>query len=733
MKHSFIIALAVFTGFAFKADAAIINPSLQEKLENLRFDSTYKTELLPVLIIMDDQADFYSLYEQVQNLSRFTRREETIEVLKSIADNSQTELIDFLLEHERIGQVRSIERLWIINAIAAYIVPSLIDEIAQISGINRIHLDEERYVLPVEVKAAPAPPTDDLTWSVLMVNGPAVWRQGYLGQNVIVAVIDVGVNYFHQDLMNNMWDGSPQFPLHGWDFYNNDNDPYDDGFLGGHGSHCAGIVAGDGTSGINTGIAPQARIMAIKTLSMFGTGTESQTMQGMQFALEHGADIISMSLRWVIDQRPDKAAWRTLSDNLLAAGMNHANAAGNEGQEAGLAAYPVPNNIGTPSCIPPPWRHPDQFQPGDPSGVVTVGSTDQIDSLSHFSSQGPCTWEEIEPWNDYWYQGGSLQGYVAPDIVAPGEDITSCTNLSNNGYLHMSGTSMAAPQIAGIMALMLSKDPTLTPEQIDEILESTAVDKGIPGKDNQYGSGRVDALAAVNAVESVPPLNMEVTLTPVVTPVQVPANGGLIEFNITVTNNETSNVSCAVWTMITLPDGSEYGPMINVSKTFQPASTESRNLLQSVPANAPAGIYTYDAYVGYYSTIIWDEAHFEFEKLAAEDGCKIVIGWDNSGFNAEENLIEPIFQVPNKFTICSTYPNPFNPATTINLQLPTSGQVNLSIFDFGGRKIATLIDGFRNGGIHRVTFDATGLPSGVYLYRLETELTIDSGKLVLLK
>jgi len=92
-----------------------------------------------------------------------------------------------------------------------------------------------------------------------------------------------------------------------------------------------------------------------------------------------------------------------------------------------------------------------------------------------------------------------------------------------------------------------------------------------------------------------------------------------------------------------------------------------------------------------------------------------------------------ILEESNSRCVISATPNPFNPTTTFSIQLLSSGQVNLSIFDIGGCKVATLIDGFRNGGIHQVTFDATELPSGVYLYQLETELTIDSGKLVLLK
>ena len=731
MKKVFVLIFVLLLGVSLTINAATLNPSLKEKLANIRFDDSYETTLVPVLIILEEQADFYSVYDQVKNLPRHDRKEITKSILKDIAENSQVELIDVLQDYEIVGKVEQVQQLWIIDAVAARVTPSVIDIIANLPGINRIHLDEERFVLAVEDGVYPVQPTDDPTWSVNMVGGPAVWTQGYRGQGVIVAVVDTGVNYNHTDLMNRMWNGLPTYPLHGWDFYNNDNDPYDDHIYGGHGSHCSGIVAGDGTSGTQTGIAPEATIMAVKTINSSGNGTENQSMQGMQFALDNGADIITMSLRWVISLNPDKVAWRTLSDNMLAAGMNHSNAAGNEAQS--IWSYPVPNNIGTPSCIPPPWHHPDQTQPGGQSGVVTVASTTSADVRSDFSSIGPCTWENINPWNDYLYQNGSLQGYLAPDIAAPGSDIISCTNNSNNGYLSMSGTSMATPQIAGIMALMLSKDPTLTPEQIDELIETTAVEKGAPGKDVEYGSGRVDALAAVNAIPGGEPMDVEVALTPVSLPIQIPANGGSFDFNIEVTNNETSTVTCNVWTMVTLPNGTEYGPLINALKTFNPSSSANRDRSQVVPANAPTGNYNYDAYVGFYPTIIWNEDHFAFEKLAVADGGEIVSGWDNYGIDLGEDSQSDIADTPAEFVLLSAYPNPFNPEATIAFSLSEAANVNLSVYDVTGRLVATLADGWIEQGLHSAVFDAQELSSGVYFYNLTANNITSTKKMMLLK
>ncbi len=151
-------------------------------------------------------------------------------------------------------------------------------------------------------------------------------------------------------------------------------------------------------------------------------------------------------------------------------------AAGNEGQGA------EPDNVRT---------------PGDVPRVITVGATDCSDVAAGFSSRGPVTWQGIAPWNDWPWP----PGLVKPDISAPGVDTLShnvCT-----GYSYKSGTSMATPHVAGAVALIVAANPGLAHDDIKALLEDTSVDLGEPGKDNTYGTGRVDAYAAVtNAANS---------------------------------------------------------------------------------------------------------------------------------------------------------------------------------------------------------------------------------------
>jgi subtilisin family serine protease len=135
--------------------------------------------------------------------------------------------------------------------------------------------------------------------------------------------------------------------------------------------------------------------------------------------------------------------------------------------------------------------------PASYSESVAVGAVDSGDALADFSSQGPITWSSV---NDEGLAPGTLVG--KPDLVAPGEDVMSSVP---GGYASMSGTSMAAPHVAGAVALLQQAAPTMTAEQIIETLRATAHDLGSAGPDNQFGAGMIDAFAAVKSVLGAPP------------------------------------------------------------------------------------------------------------------------------------------------------------------------------------------------------------------------------------
>ena len=464
-------------------------------------------DLHRVIVVMAEQYDNVELGRKTQFMDKAQRRAFAVKDHKTFCETSQAEVMAFLQGLK--GEVDDIHPFWSFNGFACDASEGVIQLLESRRDVSVVYHDEPRRMIPENENPQPVS-SKDLAWHVNKVNAPAVWNyngsSGYTGNGVIVAVLDTGVNYNHIDIAGSLWDGGSAYPHHGYDVVNHDNDPMDDH---GHGSHCAGIVAGQGNAGTQTGIAPGAKVMAIKVMDDTGYGGDEQLYEGVEFALEHGANILSCSFG--DPETGGYAPYRQVAETLLAAGVVAAVAAGNSGDQQ--YAYPVPFNIQAPGNCPPPWFHPDQTLTGGHTAVVCIGATDANDGHCSFSSVGPVTWAEgdnIGNYNDYPYENGNpaATGLIRPDISAPGANIISLNYATNNGYVAYDGTSMATPCAAGVMALLLEADPTLSPAQVDSIIELTAVKIGNYKKNNITGSGRIDALAAVNALFYHAPANL---------------------------------------------------------------------------------------------------------------------------------------------------------------------------------------------------------------------------------
>lgn len=485
---------------------------------------TKSSDKIRINIVMKKQYEQKNLMQVAGKSDRKTAREIVKAELKAFSSETQSAILNQISTLENRNGVTNVKPLWVANVINCEATPQAIAELAKRDDVESIDFDEIRNLLEKEVKPSEKSSSaaelvspeggKEITTNVTKVQADQVWAQGYTGQGVLVSVIDTGVNYNHVDLKDHMWDGGTAYPNHGYDFVNTDNDPMDDH---GHGTHCSGTVAGDGTGASKTGAAPDATIMALKILNSDGGGTESGVWQAIQFAIDHQADVFSMSIGWQPSYNPDRKTWRNTMNNALAAGVIAVVAAANSGSDANSSYTPtspnpntggsaVPWNVGTPGDCPPPWLHPDQTLTGGLSAVLSVGASNLNETIASFSSRGPVPWNErVVDYTDYAYTAGSTTniGLIRPDVVAPGVDIKSCLNTSNTGYQTMSGTSMATPLTAGVVALMISKKPTITPAEICRIIQETAANKPVK-KSNTFGAGRIDALAAVSAISAVP-------------------------------------------------------------------------------------------------------------------------------------------------------------------------------------------------------------------------------------
>ena len=484
-----VISPVIFAGVYAQPE---VTPSLQSALSERSAD-----EYISVNLRLVAQYDDKLLYQQSRAIKNSdARRSFVVNELKQFSSQHQADLLTYLQDMESQGKVRNIRSFWVGNLVNCEATPEVIQELITRTDLARVDYNKERQVLMLD-DVNPGTPVNEpdqtrtpnnLAWNVTLVNADQVWDLGYTGEEVIVAVMDTGVNYNHLDITDNMWE-HPDYPGHGYNFTNNSHNTMD---FQGHGTHCAGTVAGTGAAGTGTGIAPGATIMNLQVLTSSGGGTEAGVWAGIQFAIDYGAHVMSLSLGWQHSWNPDRSMWRLTMNTALSAGVIAAVASGNEG---GWGGQPPPSEVRTPGDVPPPWTHPDQTQEGGNSAVVSVGSTTSADVISGFSSKGPVTWQNVLPFNDYAFNPGT--GLIRPDVVAPGSDVLSLLHSNNTGYTTKSGTSMATPAVAGLMALMLSKNPGLLPEDVNQILEETAIHMGPAGKNNTYGSGRIDALAAV--------------------------------------------------------------------------------------------------------------------------------------------------------------------------------------------------------------------------------------------
>ena len=288
-------------------------------------------------------------------------------------------------------------------------------------------------------------------WRLDLIKAPNAWAQGYTGKGVTVAVLDGGVDYTHPDLQQNIWTNPREIPnngidddhngfiddVHGWNFINQSNDP-NDSVYDGHGTHVAGIIAAANNGFGVTGVAYNAKIMPIKVIEGVDTA-DTNVANGIRYAVQNGAKVINISL--------GKEPGAPVSADLQAA-MQVANqagaviviAAGNRRQKMGAIAPDNPADYAASQGI------------GIAVGAIDINHQLAIDS-------NPAGINRL------------------PYVVAPGVDVRS--TVPGNSYATYSGTSMATPHVAGVVALMLSANPHLTPAQVSEILMGTGDRTGV--------------------------------------------------------------------------------------------------------------------------------------------------------------------------------------------------------------------------------------------------------------
>ncbi|RJP76431.1 MAG: T9SS C-terminal target domain-containing protein [Candidatus Zixiibacteriota bacterium] len=231
-----------------------------------------------------------------------------------------------------------------------------------------------------------------------------------------------------------------------------------------------------------------------------------------------------------------------------------------------------------------------------------------------------------------------------------------------------------------------------------------------------------------------------VTMTPVNPPIVIPATGGSFDYTISLTNNGTGPVLISsLQLQAELPNGSFYNVLAQpVSLTLPAGLTVTRIKAQTIPATAPAGLYSYRAMMTFPMLPEVFSDGFPFTKSATLRGDQVVEEWGGEWLcdwqeSGPEAPVAATTVLPQAHALDQNFPNPFNPTTAVSYQLASADRVSLRVFDTAGRVVSTLVDGWREAGVHQVTFDGTGLPSGMYLLRMQAGDFTATQKMMLVK
>jgi thermitase len=310
--------------------------------------------------------------------------------------------------------------------------------------------------------------TNGNQWGLTKAQAPAAWNITTGSADIIVAIIDTGIDAGHPDLAGKI--------VAGYDFVSGDSNPNDQN---GHGTHVAGIAAAVTNNGVGVaGMNWNARIMPIRVLDDTGSGWNSDIVSGITWAWQHGARVINLSLggSYYSSSMQDAVNAAHAAGSLVVAAMGNCRTEGGGCQTANPTSYPAAYN-----------------------NVMAVAATGPYDVYAPYSQYGPHC--------DISAPGGDMSYYHDPDGIystLPTYPVFLTTYYSYSmNYDFLNGTSQATPYVSGLAALVWATNPSLTPQQVQEAIESTAVDLGTPGWDSTYGWGRINAAAAV-AVYSVP-------------------------------------------------------------------------------------------------------------------------------------------------------------------------------------------------------------------------------------
>lgn len=489
-----LIALAVGGVVAFSDSTAVASQPWRAKVDDSLLAEAEVDDETTFLVVLAAQAH---LRDAPRLATKAARGEFVFERLTAVANRTQPPLRRFLAQRGA-----SFQSFWIVNMLAVRGDAALIEALAQRDDVARIAPNRaSRLDGPVDTVETAVPlAVQAVEWGLRKVNADDVWALGYTGQGVVVAGQDTGYEWDHSALKQQYrgWDSGTSTASHDYNWHdaihaidsNNSGpnpcgldspEPCDDN---NHGTHTMGTIVGDDGAANQIGMAPGAAWIACRNMER-GYGTPATYAECFEWFIAptdiNGANPDTSKAPHVINNSwgcppsegcTDPTILQQVVENTRAAGIVVVVSAGNEGSACSTVANPAAIY----------------------DAAFSVAATDTNDSAASFSSRGPVT---VDGSNRF-----------KPDIAGPGVFVRS--SVRGDSYGTSSGTSMAGPHVAGLVALLISADPSLAGEvdKLEQIVRNTAVPLtttqecgGLPGThspNHTFGYGRIDALAAVN-------------------------------------------------------------------------------------------------------------------------------------------------------------------------------------------------------------------------------------------
>ena len=471
-----------------------LNNVAQDKIMPEVLDDLEKNDMVEVLVYMKEQTDTKTVAENAKErfserltpyATKLAVRREVVEALRDTAERTQLSLLNYLEEEKTGGNVIEYKPYHIVNMVYIKANREVIENIAKMNEVERIYKNRTHKLESPIISDSDLPSDeemqssdDEIQWNIERVRANLVWDLGYDGTGVVVGSIDSGVDWTHPALKNK-WrgydpeTGETNYYANWFDPVYGTNLPEDSDT---HGTHVMGTIVGQEPDGSNKiGVAPGAKWISARVFDVEGLTTDEILLEAAEWMLhpagnpDNAPDIINNS--WgALDPMDDwyRDAVRAWVD----AGIFPVFSAGNQRQ-----GEPLP----WPGTIENPASYPESF---------AVAATDFNDLRADFSKLGPSPYDET---------------LIKPEISAPGVRIRS--SIPGNRYVgNYSGTSMAAPHVSGVAALILSANNSLSVDELRQVIESEARpltdSEYIYSPNFAYGYGMVDAFASVTAVVS---------------------------------------------------------------------------------------------------------------------------------------------------------------------------------------------------------------------------------------